>query len=52
MRPDDERAAGDQRARAARYGAGSLKDLPPGWRARAFDAADGHFVLRPRFRAS
>ncbi len=41
-----------ERARAARYGADSLKDLPPGWRDRAFDAADGTFVLRPRFRAS
>ena len=40
-----------ERARAARYGAGSLKDLPPGWRERAFDAADGLFALHREFRA-
>ena len=39
-----------ERARAARYAAASLKDLPPGWRDRAFDAGDGGFVLRPEFR--
>ena len=40
-----------ERASAARYGAGSLKDLPPGWRERAFDAADGLFALHREFRA-
>ncbi len=40
-----------ERARAARYAAGSLKDLPSGWRDRAFDAEDGGFVVRPEFRA-
>ncbi len=40
-----------ERARAARYGAGSLKDLPPGWRRRAFGTANGLFALRPEYRA-
>ena len=40
-----------ERARAARYGAGSLKDLPPGWRERAFGTANGLFALRPEYRA-
>jgi chemotaxis protein methyltransferase CheR len=35
------------RAEAACYGAGSLKDLPPEWRERAFDRADGEFRLKP-----
>lgn len=39
------------RARAAIYGAGSLKDLPPAWRAAAFSATEGRFRLEPRFRA-
>ncbi len=38
------------RAEAGRYPASSLKELPAAWREAAFDASDGHFVLRPRFR--
>ncbi len=38
------------RARAARYAAGSLRDVPPTWRPLAFEAADGSFKLRPPFR--
>lgn len=43
------------RARAARYAAGSLKDLPPSWKQIAFDPVvsgmtDGAFVLRPEYR--
>jgi chemotaxis protein methyltransferase CheR len=39
------------RAEAACYGAGSLKDLPAAWRARAFTRDDGAFRLRPEFTA-
>ncbi|MFQ5958696.1 MAG: CheR family methyltransferase [Alphaproteobacteria bacterium] len=39
-----------ERARAARYAAGSLKELPPGWRARAFTRSHAHFTLRAEFR--
>ena len=39
-----------ERARAARYRAGSLKDLPPGWRERAFTSSGGLFALLPEFR--
>ena len=39
-----------ERAAAGRYAAGSLKDVPAGWRERAF-AEDGRgFVVRPAFR--
>lgn len=38
------------RARAARYAAGSLKDLPPSWRQAAFDPMDETFSLRPEYR--
>lgn len=39
------------RAEAARYQAGSLKELPPDWRARAFEHTDELYTLRPEFRA-
>ena len=38
------------RAEAACYGAGSLKDLPAGWRARAFDRDGAVFRLRPELK--
>lgn len=38
------------RAVAARYGAGSLKDLPAAWRESAFDRDDGAFQLRPELK--
>jgi chemotaxis protein methyltransferase CheR len=38
------------RAEAARYPAGSLKDLPPAWRAAAFASVGEAFHLRPAFR--
>ena len=38
------------RAEAARYLAGSLKDLPPGWRAAAFAREGEVFCLKPAFR--
>jgi chemotaxis protein methyltransferase CheR len=36
-----------ERARAARYGGGSLRDLPEEWRARAFDRDGDGWRLRP-----
>jgi chemotaxis protein methyltransferase CheR len=39
-----------ERAARACYPAGALKDLPPGWRERAFEPADGQFRLREAFR--
>jgi len=39
-----------QRAKAACYPAGSLKELPATWRERAFAEEDGLFRLRPAFR--
>lgn len=39
-----------ERARAASYPAGSLKELPSAWRRRAFAEADGLYRLRPTFR--
>lgn len=39
-----------QRAGAACYAAGSLKELPAAWRMRAFAEEDGVFRLRPGFR--
>jgi chemotaxis protein methyltransferase CheR len=39
-----------ERAEAACYGAGSLKDLPPKWRHRAFDRDDADFCLRPELK--
>jgi chemotaxis protein methyltransferase CheR len=38
------------RAGDARYGAGSLKDLPAGWRDQAFECEGGRWRLRPAFR--
>ncbi len=38
------------RAEHGRYGASSLRELPPAWRDAAFARADGDFVLRARFR--
>jgi chemotaxis protein methyltransferase CheR len=38
------------RAEAARYPAGSLKDLPPAWRAAAFAREGEVFCLKPAFR--
>ncbi len=38
------------RAKAACYGAGSLKDLPAGWRDRAFGLDGRRYCLRPAFR--
>ncbi len=39
-----------ERARAARYGAGSLKELPPAWRETAFTPSGADFVLRAGLR--
>lgn len=39
-----------ERARVARYSAGSLKELPDAWIEAAFEPDDGHFRLRPRFQ--
>lgn len=39
-----------ERARDARYGASSLKDLPPSWVERAFEPSDSLFRLRAKFR--
>jgi chemotaxis protein methyltransferase CheR len=39
-----------KRARTGLYAAGSLKDLPQEWRARAFEPAGRGFRLRDRFR--
>lgn len=39
-----------RRARAACYAAGSLKDLPVGWRDRAFERADEHYRLQTCLR--
>lgn len=38
------------RARAARYPAGALRELPEPWRREAFDADGERFALRERFR--
>ena len=46
---------GDQvlaRATLARYAAGTLRELPAPWREQAFEAQDGAFRLRERFRAA
>lgn len=40
-----------RRAREARYSAGSLKDLPPTWRERAFEPLNDEWVLRSELRA-
>ena len=39
-----------RRAAEARYPAGSLKDLPAGWRDRGFDKINEEFVLKSLFR--
>ena len=39
-----------ERARAARYSKGSLKDLPAGWRVQAFDHTDGEWRLKSGFK--
>lgn len=39
-----------RRAAEAVYPASALRDLPAGWRERAFDVADGAYRLRPEFR--
>jgi chemotaxis protein methyltransferase CheR len=41
-----------ERARAACYGAGSLKALPTGWREQAFDPRGRLWCLRDEFRAA
>jgi chemotaxis protein methyltransferase CheR len=40
-----------ERARAARYRASSLRELPRAWVEKAFTRSDGLFGLRPEFRA-
>ena len=40
-----------RRARAGRYGGGSLKELPAAWREAAFAPEGELYRLRPRFRA-
>jgi chemotaxis protein methyltransferase CheR len=40
-----------ERARAARYGASSLRELPSAWLERAFTRSGGLYELRPEFRA-
>jgi chemotaxis protein methyltransferase CheR len=39
------------RARAARYGQGSLRELPPAWLADAFEPVDDELRVRPELRA-
>jgi chemotaxis protein methyltransferase CheR len=39
-----------ERARAAQYPFGTLRDLPPGWVDEAFEPLDGEFRLQERFR--
>lgn len=39
-----------ERAARACYAPGTLRELPAAWRARAFEAVDGAFCLRPPFR--
>ena len=39
------------RARSAVYPTGCLRDLPEGWRDRAFQPVDGEYRLRERYRA-
>ena len=41
-----------ERARLACYGAGSLKDLPAGWRDAAFAPEGARWCLKPEFRAA
>jgi chemotaxis protein methyltransferase CheR len=41
-----------ERARAAHYAGGSLRDLPSAWLEQAFERRDGSFVLRDRFRTA
>ena len=41
-----------RRAAAACYAAGSLKDLPVGWREACFEPSDQDYCLRPEYRAS
>jgi len=40
-----------ERARAASYPRGSLKDIPAGWREAAFDHNEARWRLRPAFQA-
>jgi chemotaxis protein methyltransferase CheR len=40
------------RARRACFPASSLRELPPGWRERAFERRDGEWCLQPGFRGS
>lgn len=40
------------RARAARYASATLRDLPPAWRARAFEVQGTELVLREEFRGA
>lgn len=40
------------RATLGRYSAGTLRELPAHWREQAFEAQDGAFRLRERFRAA
>ena len=47
----DADAAMLRRARAACYPAGALRELPEGWRERAFEPRDGAYCLRPAHRA-
>ncbi len=39
-----------RRAAGACYAAGSLKDLPVGWREACFERRDGDYCLRPEYR--
>lgn len=39
-----------ERARAAEYAAGTLRDFPSGWLSHAFEQCNGLFRLRERFR--
>jgi chemotaxis protein methyltransferase CheR len=41
-----------RRASAAVYPAGALRELPPAWRAAAFDEVGGEATLRPAYRAA
>lgn len=41
-----------ERAKRARYESASLRELPARWQTEAFEARDGSFVLRERFRVA
>src|SRR3990172_7446994 len=51
MLATDVNAAVLERARIGCYAGGTLKQLPPGWRAQAFAQTADRYCLRPEYRA-